>query len=285
LLNRYKVLYLPDICRLSAEQLASIKQFVAAGGGLVMTGATSLYDTDGTRRRDFALGDLAGIRLARPDDAMRDKMEATLAMGSGWDLYLKARPSQSVLQGALAGELIPSAVYEPVEAVAPQTVVADIVMGTGAQPLFPGLVISRFGRGKVAYIPATLDAMYRQTRIRQFADFLRDVMAYVSPDGLPYEIDAPSALIANMMTRGDKRVLHLINWTGCNHESPQQNVYYIPPIENVVIRYKIPDGKRVSRVQLFVPAPYSQRVLDGVLHVTLPRVDHYQGVIVEMVSQ
>ncbi len=109
--------------------------------------------------------------------------------------------------GRQADELIPAAVYEPVEAAAGAVVAADIVMGTGSQPLFPGLVLSQYGKGKAAYIPVALEAMYRQTRIRQFADFLRAVVAYVSPDGLQYQIDAPSTLIANMMSRGDTRVL------------------------------------------------------------------------------
>ncbi len=281
-LSRYTVLYLPDICSLSAEQVAGIERFVAAGGGLVMTYATSLYNQDGTRRKDFALGAVAKVRPVQPDKTTRDKMEATLAMGSGWDLYVKARPNQQVLKGSLAGELIPGAVYEPVTATSGGTVAADMVMGTDTEPLFPGLIVSHYGKGTVAYIPAALDAMYRQTRIRQFADFLGAVIAYVSPHGLPYELDAPATLIATMMARGDTRVLHLINWTGCKHESPHQNVYYIPPVENVIVRYKIPRGKRVTRVRLFIPAEYSQRIKQDVLHVTLPTVDRYQGVIIEM---
>ena len=131
-------------------------------------------------------------------------------------------------------------------------------------------------------ISAALDAMYRQTRIRQYANFLRDVIRYVSPCEVPYEVDGPAALIANMMVRDDTRVLHLTNWTGCKHESPQQNVYYIPPIEHVVVRYKIPRSKQVTDVRLFVPADFSHRVEQGVLHVTLPRVDKYQGVVIQM---
>jgi hypothetical protein len=282
LLGRYQVLYLPDICSFSEAQLAGIEQFVAAGGGLVMTYATSLYNEDGTRRRDFALGTLARVRVVEPDDATRDKMEATLAMGNGWDLYLKVRPNQQVLQGPLADRLIPAAVYEPVQATAGGIVAADIVMGTDASPLFPGLIVSQHGKGKVAYIPAAVDAMYRQTRIRQFAQFLRDVITFVSPAGLPYEIEAPSTLIANMMSRGDTRVLHLINWTGCKYESPQQNVYYIPPVENVVVRYKVPRGKRVTDVKMFTPAEYSYHVEQNVLHVSIPEIDKYQGLIIEM---
>jgi hypothetical protein len=111
-------------------------------------------------------------------------MQSTLAMGSGWDLYLKPRPNQHVLHGPLARNLIPGAIYEPVVVLPGGTVVADIVMGTDTEALFPGLVVSHYGKGKVAYIPAALDAMYRQTRIRQFADVVREVLAYVSPDVL-----------------------------------------------------------------------------------------------------
>jgi hypothetical protein len=149
-----------------------------------MTYATSLYNAEGQRREDFALGELAKVRRAQPNDATRDKMQSTLAMGSGWDLYLKPRPNQHVLHGPLARNLIPGAIYEPVVVLPGGTVVADIVMGTDTEALFPGLVVSHYGKGKVAYIPAALDAMYRQTRIRQFADVVREVLAYVSPDVL-----------------------------------------------------------------------------------------------------
>jgi hypothetical protein len=281
-LGRYQVLYLPDLCSLSDRQMAGIRRFVAEGGGLVMTYATSLYDENGKRRPDFALGDLARIQRVEPDAATRDKMQSTLAMGSAWDLYLKARPGQQALAPALAGDLLPMAVYEPVKVLPGGAVAADIVMGRGAEPLFPGLVLARHGKGKVAYVPAALDAMYRQTRFRQFAGFLRDVVAHVSPRGLPYEVDAPATLIANMMSRGDTRVLHLINWTGCNYETEQQEAYYVPPVKDVAVRYKVPHGKRVTGVKLFVPAHHAHRVDGGVLHVTLPTVDKYQGVVIEM---
>ena len=107
--------------------------------------------------------------------------------------------------------------------------------------------MSGYGKGKVAYIPAALGAMYLQTHIREFADFLKDVMEYVSPEAVPYEIDAPSSLIANMTVNGNKKVLHLINWTGCKLEKVLQNVYHIPPIEDVLVKYKIPNGKGIKK--------------------------------------
>lgn len=282
LLKQYKVLYLPDICQLSQRQVANIEQFVASGGGLVMTYGTSLYDQNSKKRSDFALGDLARIQCVNPDQQLGDKISSHYCFGGVWDLYLKARDAQQVLGSPLADDLMPTFLCQPMKALPGATVVADVVLGTNSEPIFPGLVVAEYGKGKVAYISSALDAMYLQTHIRQFQDFIRDVVEYVSPEPLPYEMDAPSSLITNMTEQGDTRVLHLVNWTGCKQERPQQKVYYIPPMEDVTIRFRLPPGKSVRNVSLFVPASFSYTQDKDTLQVTLPKVEKYQAVVIEM---
>lgn len=282
IINQYKVLYLPDICYLSDTQAENIENFVKNGGGLVMTYATSLYDEYGKKRSDFSLGKLARIQYLKPDKKMSEKMQENLAFGGVWDLYMKTRDGQSVIKSPLTENLIPTHLYETVKPLPGGTVAADIVVGTDNEPIFPGLIVSNYGKGKVAYIPAALGAMYLQTNIREFADFIKDVIEYVSPDAVPYVIDAPSSLIANMTINGNKQVLHLVNWTGCKHERILQNVYYIPPIEDVLIKYKIPDGKIIKLIELFIPEEFSHYREKDILYIELPRVDKYQGVVIEM---
>ena len=77
-------------------------------------------------------------------------------------------------------------------------------------------------------------------------------------------------------------MLHLVNWTGCKQERPQQKVYYIPPIEDVAIHFRIPPGKSVRNVSLFVPAAFSYKQEKDTLQVTLPKVEKYQAVVFEM---
>ncbi|MGC9350203.1 MAG: alpha-amylase family protein, partial [Anaerolineae bacterium] len=55
------VLILPNVGALSEQQCRAIRRFVMAGGGLVASGQSSLYDLDGDRRTDFALADLFGV--------------------------------------------------------------------------------------------------------------------------------------------------------------------------------------------------------------------------------
>jgi hypothetical protein len=283
ILNRYKVLYLPDICYLTDKQITNIKSFVEKGGGLVMTYDTSLYDENGNKLSDFALGDLAKIRYYKPDEEISKKMHRHSAFGSVWDMYLKTRTGQKVIKSPLSDGLIPTHVYETVDALPGGTVIADQVFGSRNELNAPGLVVSKYGKGKVAYISSAMGAMYLQTGIKEFSDFIRDVIDYVSPEGVPYEIEAPhSTLITNMTVNGNKRVFHLINWTGSQSERMWQNVYYIPPIENVTIKFKIPAGKRINKITSFVPIDFSKKKEKNTQYITLPRVEKYQGIVIAM---
>ena len=283
LLSKYKVLFLPDICFLSDKQVKNITRFVENGGGLVMTYATSLFDESGKKRSDFALGHLAKIKYHHPQKELSEKIAANLSFGSVYDMYLKVRPGQDVIKSPPAGKLIPTHLYETVDVLTGGTVIADLVRGNDHEPVVPGLVVARYGKGKVAYISAANGALFQQTGIMELADFLSGIIEYVSPDRLPYEIDAPpSSLITNMTVNADKRVFHLINRTGPKTERTWQNVYYIPPIENVSIKFKIPEGKKIKRVTSFVPAEFLQNQKKNILEITIPRIERYQGIVIEM---
>jgi Hypothetical glycosyl hydrolase 6 len=61
-------LILPNVAALTESQVASIKRFVAHGGGLFATGESSLYDQFGDRHADYALADLFAAHW-KPIDA------------------------------------------------------------------------------------------------------------------------------------------------------------------------------------------------------------------------
>lgn len=61
-LSKYKVVLLPNVMRLSDDQIASIEAFNAQGGGVVLTYRTSCARPDGTLRSRMPLAELAGIR-------------------------------------------------------------------------------------------------------------------------------------------------------------------------------------------------------------------------------
>ena len=85
-----------------------------------------------------------------------------------------------------------------------------------------------------------------------------------------------------MTVNGDKRVFHLITWTGSQNESMWQNVYYIPKIENVTIKLRVPDGKKIKNISSFVPVKLTRKQDRDILSIGIPYIDKYQGIVIEM---
>jgi len=59
----------------------------------------------------------------------------------------------------------------------------------------------------------------------------------------------------------------------------QQNVYCVPPVEDVTVRYRIAESKRIARVSLFVHAAYSKWIDGNMLYVILAGLDNYQPAV------
>jgi type 1 glutamine amidotransferase len=64
-LGQYRVVFLPNILTISPEEATALRDFVKNGGGLVATGATSLYDDQGGCLPNFALADLFGVDFVK----------------------------------------------------------------------------------------------------------------------------------------------------------------------------------------------------------------------------
>lgn len=54
------------------------------------------------------------------------------------------------------------------------------------------------------------------------------------------------------------------------------------PIENVRVRFAVPEGKRVRNVTLLVEMPYHQQQTGPILEVLIPRMEAYQAVRVDL---
>jgi hypothetical protein len=76
-LTRYRAILLPNIGALSEAHCRALRAYVAAGGGLVATGETSLYDEWGDRRPDFGLADLFGAHASGQVLAQRASAAST----------------------------------------------------------------------------------------------------------------------------------------------------------------------------------------------------------------
>ena len=270
-LARYRVLYLADIPQLTPRRRENIERFVGNGGGLLACYGTSLYGAAGERLERFELESLLRVRPAHPQGELAETLNSYRCMTGGPnDLYLTPHAASD-------GPLVPLGYFEPVEVLDGGSLMMDIVTGDGRRPILPGVVTSTHGQGRVVYLASSLESLYGSTRQSALGNLLRKLVEVAAAAPPPCRVDAPPSLIANLTQHGNRRVLHLLNWTG----DAENEANYLPPVENVAVRLTIPDGARVRRVSTFLKAPLHWKQSGRELEVRLPRVEAYQAVTVD----
>jgi hypothetical protein len=276
-LRGYQVLYLAGYTRLSEPQLTNVRRFVREGGGLVASYEATLFDEDDRQRPRFALEDLLRVAPAQLSQELSETLASYRSMTGGpYDLYLTDHAAPATAPLTPLWEFLPVTVLEGGE------VWQDIVAGDGRRPLLPGVVVSKYGHGRVVYCASALESLFLQQNIGAVGDLLRTLVSRAAAEAPPFGVDAPATLIANLSTNGHAYVLHLANWTGNKFERAGANEYYLAPVRDVVVRLAIPNGKRVRSVRLLVEAPYQQEQRGSTLHVSLPEVGAYQAICVEL---
>jgi len=270
-LARYRVLYLADVPQLTPRRRENLQRFVENGGGLLAGFGTSLYGAAGERLERFDLEPLLRVRPARPQGALAETLKSYRCMTGGPnDLYLAPR-------GGTDGPLVPLGYFEPVEALDGGSTMMEIVTGDGRRPLLPGVVTSTHGQGRVVYLASSLESLYSQTKQSVLGDCLRNLVQYAAATPPPFEVAAPSALIANLTQNGNRRVLHLLNWT----TEPDNEGGYLPPIENVCVRLRLPAGKQPRRLEAFPDTSFQQKRSGQEIELRFPRVAAYEGIAFE----
>jgi hypothetical protein len=265
---RYRVLYLADIPQLTPSRRENLERFVERGGGLLACYGTSLYGAAGERLERFELEPLLRVRPAHPQGELADTLNSYRCMTGGPnDLYLTPH-------AAVAGPLVPLGYFEPVEVLDGGSTMMDIVTGDGRRAILPGVVTSTHGQGRVVYLASSLESLYASTRQAALGNLLRKLVEAAASTPPPCRVDAPPSLIANLTQQGNRRVLHLLNWTG----DAENEANYLPPVENVAVRMTIPDGAKVRRVSTFLKAPLHWKQSGRELDLRLGRVEAYQAV-------
>ena len=276
-LARYRVLYLADIPHLTPQRIENIQHFVENGGGLLASYATSLYGPAGERLERFALEDLLRVRPARLEGALAETLNSYRCMiGGPNDLYLLPRAESRTT--ATPSRMVPLWYFEPIEALEGGNTQMDIVTGDSGQPLLPGVVTARHGKGRVIYLASSLESLYNSTKQSLLGNLLRKLVEDAAATPPPYRVDAPPSLIANLTQNGNRFVLHLLNWTG----DAENEANYLPPVENVTVHMTLPAGATVRRVTTFLEAPLRQQQSGRDLELSLSRVEAYQALIIEL---
>jgi len=275
-LKKYPVLYLANIPYISPGRIKNIMEYVKQGGSLIASYDVTLFDSSGTRLKKFGLGDLLKVEPVTPEGELAGIVNSYQSMTGGPnDLYLSAANGSK-------STIYPLWFYEPVNVLEGGEVLMDIVTGPDKKPVLPGVVFSRYGKGRVIYCASALESFYQAGGQNLVGELIRKFVETATSQTFPFQLDAPDALISNLTVKSDQFVFQMTNWTGDKFEQPLRNAYYLAPVENVKLQIKIPENKKVKNVYTLVEGEYVKRIEGQTLELFFPRIGAYQAVVIDL---
>lgn len=280
ILKKYSVLYLADMTYVNTSRVENIKSYVKNGGGLIVSYGTSLYDEKDTARVQYGLEDLIRVRPVSPEGTLKEQMRIySTKIGGPSDLYLLSG-SDTALGDYWKDRLVPLWFYEPVKVLDGGRVIMNIVTGDGKRPILPGVVMSSYGKGQVIYCASSLESLFLQDGTYVLGELINKLTQMVAGKNVPYKLNAPATLMANLMKNEDRWLFHMTNWTGNKFERIHRNEYYLAPAENISLDITIPEDKIIKSIEPVIDGPYEKRIEGRVVHLFFPRIKSYQGVLI-----
>jgi hypothetical protein len=233
-LSDHRVIVLSNVCMMNDDEVEAIRSFVRSGGYVLATGWTSLVDSRGRLRADFALGDVFGVKLKRPSWKPWPHYVAPTEAGKPHFGHYSAKyPAFArtigieveVREGAeiLATTTLPWPAPEP-------TQFASIHSNPPWQPTTrPEIVFNAFGKGKAIYCASPIENA--EGLFETFVALLRRLN-----DVYTFEIDAPSCVEATLFHQPDRHryLLSLVNF--------QKDLPNLP-VDDISVRLRLGNDK------------------------------------------
>ncbi|MFG1627420.1 alpha-amylase family protein [Kribbella sp. NPDC049227] len=220
-LARYDVVVLPNVISLSEADAAVLDEYVAAGGGLVVTGEPGLGDPVTGEGDEFALASLPASRVLRRLTAEKDVRGSYLRVLPGDEVpgfgaavlgrellmldrrFAEVEPHPDAVS---AMRLIPPAPYGPPE---------KIHWSPEHETEVSGLLWREHGRGRVAYLPWLPGALFHDLGLPGHRDVICRAVVAAARGVRQLESNTSPYVEFTVMCRPDgETVLHAVNYTG-----------------------------------------------------------------------
>jgi hypothetical protein len=218
-LSAFKTLLLPNIACLSQAQCGGITAFVKAGGGLVATYETSLYDEWGVKRPNFGLSELLGVDLAgeaetfmknsylrlETDTNHPETNHPVLAGFGDTERIVNGNARLPVRENAPFPSkpvtLIPAYPDLPMEEVFPRQ------DHTGVAELY----LRDQGAGRTAYFPWDIDSTFWDLFTEDHLRLLINAVDWVTREERPLTLKGPGVFDVALWRQERSLAVHLVN--------------------------------------------------------------------------
>ena len=270
-LAKVTTLLLPNTACLSNAQIASVKRFVEAGGGLVATFESGMYDQWGdakTRRSWMRFLGVAAVEGAFAPSRCEDYMTATTARLAGFArgemlprLYnaLKVKPTRDAETLALFNEPIGLA-YVPLRGVS----------------RYPAALLAKRGKGRVVYLAGALFETFERFHTNVHLALARACLALAAgPKGFQVETNAPGGLAVEVRRQRGRVLIHLMNVTS----DMKRPMGAVVPLRDIALDVRARGVKGVRCLSAARKLPFESH--RGRVTFTVPKVKDYEVVVME----
>jgi hypothetical protein len=207
----WRVIVLPNVGLLSAAEVEAFRAYVAAGGRLYASGATSLLGADGLGER-LRLGDVLGVTWL--GETAESLTYAAPPAGERLGVFTLDRPMtihdrSSLVQITAGSASVRAAVALPYTDPAGIAYSSLLTDPPGRWTSHPAIVENAYGRGRAVYAAAPIEAERHESQRKVFADLVVELA------GRPFsfECDAPPCVEVTMFRQraGARLVVHFVN--------------------------------------------------------------------------
>jgi hypothetical protein len=291
--SQLATLVLPNLGALSDAQLASIRGFVARGGGLLATGESTLFNEYGEPRPDFALADLFAAHVTSPQSATDESRRRKHANDTA-HTYLRLNPElRAKVDGprvgdepAIAGErheILRG--FEETDILPFGGVLAPLKVDAGAKvpltfvpafPIYPpeaawmrepktdrpGLVLNTTASGsRIAFLPADLDRRFARDYLPDHGDLLANLIRWTAKGDIPLAVEGPGLLDCHLYHQPGRIIIHVVNLT--NPGAWRQPVHELIPAGPFQIRVKLPQRFHSAEARFLVSGQKTRVTSEG----------------------
>jgi hypothetical protein len=286
-LDRFKLLILADAAALSDAQCAAIRGYVARGGSVLGTFASSLFDETGKRRNDFGLKDIFGVSFAgRIEGPMQNSylsLDVDPATGTRHPVLAGLEDAPRIINGVFRIEVRPVEAFpSPITLIPtyPDLPMEDVyprVPHTDTRELY----LRDLGRSRVVYVPWDIDRTFWEVMAVDHGRLLGNLVMWATQEPRPVEVEGPGILDVSVWQQQASITVHLVNLTNpMMMKGPLREVIPVGP-ERVTIR--LPAGARPQSVKLLTAGTTVQAAASGgVLTVTVPLIEVHEVIAIDL---